>query len=379
MTAGTPHQAYVRRCIAAARGRATRSGPAVVRTESNAEVVFESTAAAAVELPPDTAFIADSLGLAEANMRRDPAIADHDMAEALDVAREAYASMRDGAGLDLRGAVMMEAIQVFDGSRPAVLIRPDGSVSTEDPELGDWKGDVVTHYDAIQTLAQSVALIGLPAGAIGSGFRVGGSRLVTNRHVLELIGIETAQGWRILDGADARFSLVSVAITGVVFAGAQTIGGFTDLSRLDVAVLQLAGPDVAGLPVDGRLTDAGTGWPLQAERALHVIGYPLGYGDVLGLQGAEKLYLGKIGKLCWSPGRLTVLPGVGFGDAAREWAIGYDISTLPGNSGSVVADLQANPSVALGLHIGGATQMGNWAHWLAGASNLLRGSVAFAP
>ncbi|MDT8855373.1 trypsin-like peptidase domain-containing protein [Paracoccaceae bacterium Fryx2] len=365
MTRDSAQLAFVRQSLAAARGVAPP--PSSETRAGDIEAITTEADAAPAPRPPQDAFIADSLERADANLQRDPGVDDAARAVALDAAKQAYGRLRDRSGINLADVLTLEAIQVFDGSRPAVLFGPDGRIDPADPELGTWAEDIALHGDDIAALAGQVALIRGNGGPQGSGFRAGPGLIVTNRHVLEAIAAETPGGWQLAEDAEAVFATGAEAITGVAFAGALPIGGAIDLSRLDAAVLRVAGA-APGAALDGRL-GAGV---MTRDRPLHVIGYPLGWGDAAGLSGAERLYRGKIGKLCWSPGTLTVTPGQAPDDARREWAFGYDISTLPGNSGSVVADLRDNPAVALGLHIGGATQLGNWAHWLAGASNLLR-------
>jgi hypothetical protein len=380
MTGDCAKRAFVRLRIAAARQvqQPPLRGTAAF-TEGVAGIAPESLSMTGETEPPDTKFIGESLDLAAENLRRDEAV-DGDARDAsLAIAREAYTRMQDGFEIDLQQAVHVEAIQIFDGTRPAICVDTNGNVPHDSPELGDWARYLALQGGEIAALVNSVALIKVNGVPLGTGFRAGPGVLLTNRHVLEGMATETSAGWVPVDGSEAVFLTGTEAITGVTFAGAQTIGGVNDLSRLDAAVLRLSGQAGPPVSMDGRLTSDSPQWPIAASAPLQVIGYPLGLGDVAGLAGAERLYQGKIGRLCWSPGYMTILPGQGFGDEQREWAFGYDVSTLPGNSGSLVADLRGDPFRPIGLHIGGATQMGNWAHWLAATSNqLVTGNVSFA-
>ncbi len=116
---------------------------------------------------------------------------------------------------------------------------------------------------------------------------------------------------------------------------------------LDVALLRVAlkaGEERLSGPI-WLFTEA----PIEG-RDVAVIGYP---GDDSRSYDAEKFFklFGRVfGKKRLAPGRLM---------APHEWGLTHDCSTLPGNSGSVVLDIETGK--ALGLHYSGSMFRSNFA------------------
>lgn len=367
MTRRLRQAAFVRAALRSAVGAPSRS---VARAAG--PVAFES--APTPPEPPDAAYAGDSLSRAEAEAARDDAVEPAALRETLDEARAAYAALREDGAVGPRHALALEAVQVFDGTRPAIVMQ-DGAVPLDAPGLGDWLEAVVVHGAGIERLAASVALIRLGGTPVGTGFLAAPGRLLTNRHVLEEIATPEPCGWRLAEDVTAVFAAGPSPVTGVAWAGPEPIGPRVRLDALDAAVLT-----VGGAPADAVAALDGGAAALRVGGPIHAIGYPLGWGDAEGLRGAQRLYRGKIGRLCWSPGEITLTPGESPGDAATRWALGHDASTLPGNSGSVLGDLRSDAQIAVGLHVGGETLAGNWAHSLSAAAEALRGAgLEFGP
>jgi hypothetical protein len=116
---------------------------------------------------------------------------------------------------------------------------------------------------------------------------------------------------------------------------------------LDVALLRVAlkaGEDRLSGPISLATEAALPG------RNIAVIGYP---GDDSQSYDAEKFLrlFGRVfGKKRLAPGRLT---------QPHQWGLTHDCSTLPGNSGSVVLDIDTGK--ALGLHYSGSMFRANYA------------------
>ena len=64
-----------------------------------------------------------------------------------------------------------------------------------------------------------------------------------------------------------------------------------------------------------------------------------------------------------APGVIMTAPGETPCDP-RDWILTHDASTLGGNSGSALADLDANGQTLLGLHFAGQHARQNWAYAL---------------
>ncbi|TYO90904.1 trypsin-like peptidase [Oceanicella actignis] len=372
MKPSSRRQNELRRVLKRARAAPLGRGPAP-------EAMFESAAVGPRPPPVDEDFARASLEVAEAAMQADDGIDPADRAAALDAARRAYRRIAvEGAAPAGPDISALEAIQMFDGSRPAIALDGD-EIPLDDPALGDWQGAAVIHGAEIARLAAAACLISSGDEALGSGFLVADGLIMTNRHVLEATAEETAGGWRFARETTAAFSSADQrAVTAVEMAGPKPIGIGIDFSRLDMALLRLA-PRAAGLadppPAPPTLDVSGAfGAPpaLAMDARVCTVGFPIAIRDLSVEAQSLKLFRGKLGRKCWAPGLIDAMPVTMPTDRRKEWIFGYDASTLPGNSGSCVADLERAPRLALGLHIGGVTQAGNFAHSIAAAQNHLR-------
>jgi hypothetical protein len=305
-------------------------------------------------------------------MIEDDGVERADRDAALEEGRRAYARIvEEGAPPGPREVVALEAIQLFDGSRPAIAL-VDGAIPLEDAALGDWRGAAALHGAEIARLAAAVGLLSSGAEALGSGFLVAPGLVLTNRHVLEAMAEETPQGWRFIAEPSIDFGAGAREVAEVAWAGPRPVGAAIDLARLDMALLRLAtGADPEAALLDGRgsLLDPPA---LAIDARVATIGFPLKIRDLSVEEATLRLFKGRFGRKCWAPGRIDALPGTLQGDERKEWILRHDASTLPGNSGSCLGDLETSPRLALGLHVGGVTQAGNFAHSLAAAQNHLR-------
>ncbi len=359
MDASSRRQDDLRRFLKRARIAQRPAGPSL-----------ESVGAAPPSL--DAEFVRGSLEAAEHAMTQDEGVERADREAAIDEGRRAYARVVDeGAAPGPRELVALEAIQLFDGSRPAIAL-VDDAIPLGDAALGDWQGTAALHGPEIAELAKAVCLISAGDEKLGSGFLAAPGLVLTNRHVLEAMAQETSQGWTFGAAPTVDFGKGAREVAGVEWAGPQKIGVGMDFGRLDLALLRLAPgaePEPAQLDGRGAFLDPPT---LAMDGKVGTIGFPLQIRDLSVEDATLRLFKGKFGRKCWAPGRIDALPGTLPGDERKEWILRHDASTLPGNSGSCLGDLETSPRLALGLHIGGVTQGGNFAHSLAAAQNHLR-------
>jgi hypothetical protein len=299
----------------------------------------------------------------------------------------------DGEAADISRPDLRTALEVIvreDGSRPAFQIvngRPRPGADPNDP----WFVRLSTRPEVAKAIA-AVGRIDEPAslgpGYHGTGFLATPDLVITNRHVAQLIapiassqqvtaGVVPVRAGCFFDHGHEFGGIESSGrrpILAVVFTGPTPIDPFNlDHSRLDLAVLRLGGsvdPDGAAaaplaIGVNPFLTDR--------QEQVVVIGYParpsanaLAQLDD-GAKALALIYRNRFGYKRAAPGEIVRSPGETTEDT-RKWRVDHDASTLGGNSGSCVIDLEYAPQVTA-LHYGGNWSGGpavriNWAHAL---------------
>ncbi|OLS43828.1 hypothetical protein BV509_05430 [Rhodovulum sulfidophilum] len=302
--------------------------------------------------------------------------------------RDAQARMLEGAEevirmaaenrldeLDLPGRITLEAL-VRIQDRPAFRVI-DGSVDTDDPLAGDWAPFLGLVVD-LPDWTRSVGRIDLDGTHIGTGFLIGGGRVMTNRHVLEACADELAGPggslWRLgrgavtIDFSETADGSQRHALTGVVMAGPDPINGVERLGHLDMALLSLdaTAPGLPrALPLARQMDEAADmvviGYPARPGRSAFVDPATGAVSREIGNRLRE-IFGTDYGRKYVAPGRVIQGPGMLPGDS-EGWAASHDCTTLGGNSGSVLVQFTATPSVA-GLHFSGAPLTANKAHAL---------------
>ncbi|MBU3078925.1 trypsin-like serine peptidase [Sphingomonas quercus] len=311
--------------------------------------------------------------------------ADPELAAALVAgAQTALPKLDDGRDdFTIREAVALEAVVLTDGTRPSLTIR-DGYIDLAAAEVGEWRTALSLFRPAIEKVIRSVARINVPVKPFfaGTGFVVADDLVITNRHVAEAIAVEGPRGtWTLRwpdattldflaeDGAPAR---PSARVTDIPFAGPDPIAGMVDFGHLDVAVLRCTGIGGARLP-DAVSLDAGPD-RLAESGAFCAIGFParplVQVGDAVPPPGFEtsavisSVFHGDFGVKKLAPGRIEDMPGALPGDR-RKWVLSHDASTLGGNSGSALVDLDADGGRIIGIHFGGISREENYGHGFA--------------
>jgi endonuclease G len=262
-----------------------------------------------------------------------------DVAEALATAMDAHGGL--------------EAIVERFG-RPALLVIGD---SFEEPESAEWKARLDPHRAALAGAIRGVGRVDIRFHALpfgGTGWMVGEDIAVTNRHVAKLFALRRNGVFPIaansrgqvyeprIDFAEEHGSPESkeVKVTDVLFIAED------DDESADVAFLKLETGDGTPLPPPiplGRLREPEPGGIVAA------IGYPA--RDTRQDRADQDRIFGGI----FNVKRLA--PGLVKGGGGS--VLTHDCSTLGGNSGSVVFDLETGDAV--GLHFSGRRGVANYA------------------
>lgn len=245
-----------------------------------------------------------------------------------------------------REQVGLEAIVVLTG-RPPLFIQNGDFVKVPD----EW-AVLKTHRDPIKSSIRRVGRVevdGHPEYTwVGTGFLAGPDAIITNRHVAREFARLEGQTWRFQAGMSARLDFneehgaldpLEFKITGIV--------GIHE--RFDLAVLKVAATSGTNqLPEPLRVAETRPG--AVVGRDIYVIGYP-----AWDSRRNDPTYMRQIFQNVFDVKRLQ--PG-----KVRTWADGdpkfvHDASTLGGNSGSPVFDLETHD--VIGLHFGGKYLQGN--------------------
>jgi hypothetical protein len=186
----------------------------------------------------------------------------------------------------------------------------------------------------------------------GTGFLVSDKVIMTNRHVAKIFcDMGLRRKWSIQSGVTARIDYVEEMGTeaSAEFALTKVIGVHDqfDLSLFQVErVSQSGAAPPKPLPVSAKP-------PGQMEGLLvYTVGYPAWDGRRNDPEAMRKIFANIFDVKRLQPGEIT-----SYFEAEKVFI--HDCSTLGGNSGSCVIDLQTNQ--VLGLHFGGKYQQGNYA------------------
>jgi hypothetical protein len=289
-------------------------------------------------------------------------------------AKPALAAMRDAESLtDADTLASLEVIVRADGSRPSFMVR-GGEADTNTSPVGTWDA---TMRDSAAALRDAIACIGriddpaAPQGFHGTGIQVAGDLVMTNRHVLQAIASQSADGsWTLKPNIAIDFghefrgtdTLRRRAVKSIVFAGARPIDPFgIDHAKLDLALLELEAGEAPGR-VFG--IDLARDWG-QPDTNVFIIGYPGNPGPAGGPPSLlEQLFKSTFGCKRLAPGLITTSADR-LAESPRHWSLGHDTTTLGGNSGSAVVVI-GREKITAGLHYGGtrADPRENWCHVL---------------
>ena len=286
---------------------------------------------------------------------------------------EALDRLERGQSIDGESQFMLEAI-VMPYYRPVVDVRDDAIISEQlsdhwsELSQPQWKAWVHSKVRAVGRLEAPGVLYA------GSAFLVAPDLLMTNRHVAILFAQGLGRKVQFQPGLSSQIDFY------------RELGSDTSLSlrieRIemihpywDMAILR-----VAGVPADRKPLLLAAERPKDlANRKVVVIGYP-GFdpnGDQEYQQVQARIFRGNYYVKRFQPGQLREFASIRSYNQKVD-ALPHDCSTLGGNSGSAVIDLETGHVV--GLHFAGAYLQANYSvpSWrLAEDPQVVRSGVQF--
>lgn len=294
---------------------------------------------------PESAVGLESMELVES---RD--FADLEIDELSEITSRAVNKVRtagNDADLDQSEQSALEAIILLVG-RPPLFIQ-NGRLQSD---LGDeWK-----HLDAKRTAMEatfaSVGRIEVTGHSsldwIGTGFLVADDVIMTNRHVAREFSEKVRARWKFQFGMSARIDYVEEfgALTSAEFALTKVIG-VHDVFDLALFRVEQTSAQAAtapqGLPVAAQPPSS------LVDHEVFAVGYPAWDGRRNDPAEMQRIFQNRFDVKRCQPGKITRAP--------NDSVFVHDCSTLGGNSGSCVIDLETFR--VIGLHFGGRYLKGN--------------------
>lgn len=287
---------------------------------------------------------------------------------------EALDRLERGQSIDGESQFMLEAI-VMPYYRPVVDVHKDAIISEQ---LSDhwsqlsqpqWKAWVHSKVRAVGRLEAPGVLYA------GSAFLVAPDLLMTNRHVAILFAQGLGRKVQFQPGLSSQIDfyreLGSEASLSLRIERIEMIHPYWDMAILRVA----------GVPADRKPLLLAAERPKElANRKVVVIGYP-GFdpnGDQEYQQVQARIFRGNYYVKRFQPGQLREIASIR-SYSQKVDALTHDCSTLGGNSGSAVIDLETGH--VMGLHFAGAYLQANYSvpSWrLAEDPQVVRSGVQFA-
>jgi hypothetical protein len=245
----------------------------------------------------------------------------------------------------------VEAIVVLEG-RPALFV-----------EGGDFTADLPQEWSVLQgsraAIRESLARVGRieveghpDLDWVGTGFLVAPDLVMTNRHVAREFSRRDGDTWTFMSGRHAGWDVLEERgrADQLEFTVTEVVG-IHDADDIDLALLRVAAPD-GGPSLPSPLHLAGTSPGDVVGRRVYVVGYPAWDGRRNEPDDMRRIFADIYNVKRLQPGTVTVS-----GDPDR--LLRHDCSTLGGNSGSPIFDLETHH--VLGLHFGGRYRVGNHA------------------
>ncbi len=248
----------------------------------------------------------------------------------------------------------LESIVVLGGARPAFDITNDSFPDLPAPR---WQA-INDQKSALEPLIRGIGrldLIGHPNRSYaGTAFVCGERRLLTNRHVAQLFveGVGSQAQLQFTPGILGRLDLKQ-EVGSTLSLVTSVVAPVLVHDQWDLAVLEVdqLPPGVAPLPLlPSSLSDPSDG-------IAAIIGYPA-LDPEENLLEQLQIFRSTFEKKRLQPGRLKgMLAASSFGRIVQ--ALGHDCSTLGGNSGSALIDIES--ATVVGIHFTGQPMVANYA------------------
>jgi endonuclease G, mitochondrial len=279
------------------------------------------------------------------------------------------AKVRAGREVDDAERIGLRAIVQQEG-RPAIVVR-DGDFG-EPPALWSQLSGRRDRIREVIARAGRVEVDGHPDHDwVGTAWLVAPATLMTNRHVAtKFCRRGRRRSWTFRPGMQSRIDFVRErdSASSLQFEITEAIGVHDDH---DLALLRIEGASRDGRPLPDPLAVAASAPRDLLGREVYLVGYPMSDPD-----RNEPAAIGRIFRDVFDVKRLQ--PGRTIGYSTARSAVEHDCSTLGGNSGSPLVDLETN--LVIGLHFGGTYGVGNYAVplWMLVDDPLLKaGSIDF--
>jgi endonuclease G len=205
--------------------------------------------------------------------------------------------------------------------------------------------------DKIIPAVGRINLVGSPLDWVGTGWLIADNILVTNRHVANEFVTRSGDGFTFKMGVSDRMGANTDFLQEIDNPNSLI---FKLIKPLYVE--ESSGPDMALFEIDLLSGDQKLAKPvelatrIEASNNIATIGYPAYDSRIPEPDLMERIYGNKYNKKRLAPGGITRI------EQTRLW---HNCTTLGGNSGSVVVDL--DKGVALGLHFSGTFLKSNYA------------------
>lgn len=260
------------------------------------------------------------------------------------------AAMRLKAGkTNLEAPIAAEAIVMLHGY-PSLLIQNGDYL---EPESQTWRTRLSPYRDKIRHVIANTGRVDLVNHPdykwVGTAWRVDTDVFITNRHVASIFAQARNGGFEIKRGIEAKVDLAEEHLsTAQMELFVNAILHIEDVgdSAIDMAVLRVDAAAIAGMGDPLQLSAGGAD-----EGFIGVVGYPArdprNPGDAMARIFGDIYNVKRL-----APGRI-----MDFGQSANVFT--HNCTTLGGNSGSVVFDIESG--LAIGLHFAGSALTANYA------------------
>ncbi|MFT3738409.1 MAG: DNA/RNA non-specific endonuclease [Breznakibacter sp.] len=246
--------------------------------------------------------------------------------------------------------------------RPVLFIK-NGKI--EIPDSNELKERIIRYKSIIEPPLNSVGRIEIKNHQlknIGTGWLISENIIVTNRHVAEIFAIGASNTGK---GGFFRKNFIGQALEPIIDFKEEYVQEHSAANQFEVEIEKVVYlpdaskdlPDIALLKIKKTANLPGPvpfmKGKLAVDQQIGVIGYPLQDPRGVTDEDMEKRIFGNVfGVKRYSPGQVLKIP-------ANKWFFLHDASTLGGNSGSLVQDMQSG--CAIGLHFGGLLLEANYA------------------